>query len=684
MTHPSLAMRISRQIKEFSHKSLKNKIFFSILVVILIISATIALLARWILVSSLSSELQLRGIAIAHSIAERGGGYVLDKNYPKLLALIFDEATLLERQHMINYIYVTDRDNKVLSHTLSKPFPDKMARANQVGPGQDNNVVLMDFDRHPTYDIAVPIKEGIYRIGTVHVGLSKQHMDNLVSKLRITFLGFISAVIVIIFLISHKLAQNITRPLTKLTSISDEISKGNFDTDIKLDIGEREEGWDASQCPAYRDSNVPCWHFDEQSRLGDHDHCDEVLHNCKNCVFYHKREGDEVLQLADSFMNMVWSIRLYRKRLQESEGKYRSLFDSGPDPIFVLESGTYSILDANRRTEEIYGFGKKELIGTSFLDLGPEQTEEFINLFEQNDQASDYVQFAKMIQYKKDKSPFYVNAHACPISYKGKQAIIVSATDITEIIEKDAQLIQASKMKTLGEMSAGIAHELNQPLNAIKMGSEFLEMSLEDDRDIPKDLFNQVAQDISRQVDRATDIINNLRAFGRKSTLFRERIDINKPIEGVLSIVRRQFLLEKINFDLHLGTDLPLIVAHDNRLQQVFFNLITNARDAIVEKKQKTGEDLSGRITVTTDRETNRVVVRIGDNGIGIPDEVITSIFEPFFTTKATGQGMGLGLAITYGIIKDYNGDIQIQSTPGRGTDFTISFPVAEELETNT
>ncbi len=683
MRPPSLAMRISQQIKEFSHKSLKNKIFFSILVVILIISATIALLARWILVSSLSSELQLRGIAIAHSIAERGGGYVLDKNYPKLLALIFDEATLLERQHMINYIYVTDRDNEVLSHTLSKPFPDQMARTNQVPPDRDHNVVLMDFDRHPTYDIAVPIKEGIYRIGTVHVGLSKQHMDNLVSKLRITFLGFISAVIVIIFLISHKLAQNITRPLTRLTSISDEISKGNFDTNIELDIGDRAGGWDASQCPAYKDSNVPCWHFDDQTRLGERDHCDDVLHNCKNCVFYRKRQGDEVLQLADSFMNMVWSIRLYRKRLQESEGKYRSLFDSGPDPIFVVESGTYSILDANRRSEEIYGFGKKELIGTSFLDLGQEQTGEFSNLFEQNDQTSDYVQFAKMIQYKKNGSPFYVNAHACPISYKGKQAIIVSATDITEIIEKDAQLIQASKMKTLGEMSAGIAHELNQPLNAIKMGSEFLEMSLEGDRDIPKDLFNQVALDISQQVDRATDIINNLRAFGRKSTLFRERIDINKPIEGVLSIVRRQFLLEKIDFDLHLETDLPLIVAHNNRLQQVFFNLITNARDAILEKKQKTAEDLSGRIEVTTGRESSRVVVRIGDNGIGIPDEVITSIFEPFFTTKETGQGMGLGLAITYGIIKDYNGDIQIQSTPGQGTDFTISFPVAEELETN-
>lgn len=681
MSIKSIPKRVSWHIQEFSKRSLKNKIFFSILAVILIISATIALLARWILVSSLASELQLRGVAIAHSIAERGGGYVLDKNYPKLLTLIFDEATLLERQHMINYIYIVDRDNKVLSHTLSKRFPEKIARANEVPADKEHNVVLINFDRRPTYDIAVPIKEGIYRIGTVHVGLSKEHMDDLVSKLRITFLGFISAVIVIIFLISHRLAQYITRPLSRLTRISDEISKGNFDTNIDLDIGEHTEGWDGSCCPAYKDSNVPCWHFDEQSRLDKHDLQEEDLHNCKNCVFYRKREGDEVLQLADSFMNMVWSIRLYRKRLQESEGKYRSLFDSSPDPIFAIKSQNYEILDANRRAEEIYGFGKKELIGKSFLDLGPEYNKEFATFFEQGDPAGEYAQFPKMIQYKKNGSPFYVNAHACPISYKGIQAIIVSATDITDIIEKDAQLIQASKMKTLGEMSAGIAHELNQPLNAIKMGSEFLEMSLEKDREIPKDMFSQVACDISEQVDRATDIINNLRAFGRKSTLFKEKININEPINGVLSIVRRQFLLENVDFELDLGTDLPLIYAHNNRFQQVFFNIITNARDAIVEKKQQTTGTFPGIIKVSTSHEASRVVVNIADNGIGIPDQVINNIFEPFFTTKETGQGMGLGLAITYGIIKDYQGDIRIESIPGQGTAFILSFPVAEEPE---
>ena len=114
-------------MKPYARISLKNKIFISILAVILLISVTIALLARWILISGLTKELELRGIAVAHSIAERGGGFVLDKNYSELLSLIFEEARLRERQHMINYIYVLDRSEKVLSHTFTVPFPGPLS-----------------------------------------------------------------------------------------------------------------------------------------------------------------------------------------------------------------------------------------------------------------------------------------------------------------------------------------------------------------------------------------------------------------------------------------------------------------------------------------------------------------------------------------------------------------------------
>lgn len=670
-------------IRYYEQVSLKNQIFVTILVVILIISATIALLARWILISGLTKELELRGIAVAHSIAERGAGFVLEKNSPELLTLIFDEARLRERQHMINYIYVLDRTDQVISHTFTIPFPSEFSRINPMPENAQHGVRLVEHGTNTSYDIVVPMNEGLYRIGTVHVGLSKEHIDKLVSKLRFMFLGFISAVIVIIFYVSHKISRHITMPITRLTRISDELSRGNFDFNLNpegntVDLEETID-WGVTHCPAYKDTNMPCRHFDQQSRhFRNMDAGSEEM--CRDCLFYRKNQGrDEVSQLADSFLNMVWSIRLYRKRLQESELKYRSLFDSAPNPIFVVDASTETILDANPRAEELYEYPLEALFGMPFEKLGqdhikdsPIAVQPYGNT-ENSGLARDYVYYPKILHLKNGGHPFYVNMHACPISYGGRQAVVVAITDITEMIEKDAQLVQAAKMKTLGEMSAGIAHEINQPLNTIKMGSEYLNLLLDQKKTITEAQIRDMVTEISEQVDRATEIINNLRAFGRKSELIMELVSMKEPIQGVLSIIGRQFSIQKITIRLDLADNLPLVKAQNNHLQQVFFNLLNNARDAIQEKME-TEPDLYGDILVQTYAKDGKVVVAVTDNGSGIPESVRDKIFEPFFTTKQTGKGMGLGLAITYGIVRDYGGTIEIDSTPGQGTTFYLIF----------
>lgn len=658
-----------------SRISLKNKILFTILAAITVISVVIAFLTRWILVSSLYNELELRGSAIAHSIAERGGSCLLDKDYPRLLSLIFDEAKLLERERLVAYIFVTDQRDTVLSHTFVRPFPGELQFVRDLPAGEGKVVRQVFLDGQAVSDIAVPINEGLYRIGAVHVGLSQSHIDSLVAKLRITFLGFISLTIIILFLVSTRLSRHISLPITRLTRISDELSRGNFD--ISLDLGGQEEGWDASACPAYTNTDLPCWNFDDLSGRKIEASDPERLRNCRQCVFYRKREGDEVVQLADSFRNMVWSIKLYRRRLSESEDKYRSLFDSGPDPVFVVDFSTYAIIDANPKATELYGYAKAELVGKSFLDLGPESNHEFLAYFDGAGAGSACIYRPKMIHYRKGNRPFFVNVHACPTSYRGKPAIIIAVTDVTEMMEKDAQLIQASKMKSLGEMSAGIAHELNQPLNAIKMGSEFLMLVAERDLTVPKDQFAEVVREMSAQVDRAAEIIQTLRSFGRKAEMAREKLDLNVPVREVLTLVRRQFELENIHVDLELAEGLPPILAQDNRLQQVFFNLLTNARDAMNEKASKEGPSTRKVLSLKSYSAGGLVTVEVGDTGAGIPEANKDKIFEPFFTTKETGQGMGLGLAITYGIIKDYGGDIRIDSREGLGTTFRVSFPAA-------
>ncbi|WP_319761485.1 ATP-binding protein [Maridesulfovibrio sp.] len=665
-------------MERFSGLTLKNKIFFSTLGVILIISAVIALLARWILVSSLTKELELRGVAIAYSIAERGGGYILDKDYPRLLSLAFEEATLRERQHLITYIYILGKDGEVLCHTFTKPFPKGLDLANPIPEGEKKSVRRVDLGRTSAYDIAVPIKEGLYRIGTVHVGLNKIHIDQLVSTLRFTFLGFISFVVIIIFLISYRLAKYITQPVSTLTRVSDELSRGNFDISPDLLAGGAD--WSASNCPAYYNTDFPCWHFDLSTYGGNPEMDGHTnLQQCRDCYFYYKREGDEVVQLADSFRNMVWSIKLYRRRLRESEEKYKSLFDSGPDPVLVVSCNDFTIIDANPRVTELYGYSRSELIGAQFLRLGPEANEECIKAFEEYGGPSGCVYYPKIIHYRKGGNPVYVNMHVCPITYKSKPSMIVAVNDVTEIIEKDAQLVQAAKMKSLGEMSAGVAHEVNQPLNAIKIGSEYLAFMAEQGRDIPGSQLAEVAREVSTQVDRAAEIISALRAFGRKSGLKTEKVDINAPVSGVLALVTKQFELQNIYIRLNLGDSLPKVVAEDNRLQQVFLNLVNNARDAISEKREKIEPSNEDFINIYTYENDGMVCARVSDTGAGISDEVRNKIFEPFFSTKEVGYGMGLGLAITYGIVRDYKGCIDIESEPGKGASFIISFPAAPD-----
>jgi signal transduction histidine kinase len=154
-----------------------------------------------------------------------------------------------------------------------------------------------------------------------------------------------------------------------------------------------------------------------------------------------------------------------------------------------------------------------------------------------------------------------------------------------------------------------------------------------------------------------------------------EKVDINKPVRVVFGIVNQQMVLQNIKMLVQLEKNLPPILANNNRLEQVFFNLITNARDAIYQKKEAglpTGEDV---ITVRTYRDKDRVAIAVSDTGIGISRDIRDKIFEPFYTTKEVGKGMGLGLYITYGIVRSYGGEIKIISKDGKGSTFKLTFP---------
>jgi C4-dicarboxylate-specific signal transduction histidine kinase len=226
-------------------------------------------------------------------------------------------------------------------------------------------------------------------------------------------------------------------------------------------------------------------------------------------------------------------------------------------------------------------------------------------------------------------------------------------------------------MSTLGIMASGIAHELNQPLNVIKVGSDFFLKMTDRNKEIDKETLRTMAEEMSRYVDRASAIISHLKEFARASDVKGSELNINQPVRDVFKILGRQLTLHEISVELDLADHLPCIFADHNRLEQVFVNLVTNARDALEER----GVYWKKMLRVRTFLEDKRVVAIVSDNGKGIREDIMDMIFEPFFTTKEADVGTGLGLSITYGIVKDYEGEITVESKYNEGTSCKVSFP---------
>lgn len=228
---------------------------------------------------------------------------------------------------------------------------------------------------------------------------------------------------------------------------------------------------------------------------------------------------------------------------------------------------------------------------------------------------------------------------------------------------------------SLGGIPPGVAHELRQPLNAIKVGSAFLKRQADRQEPVEPAQLSQVVNEIGAQVDRASSIINRLIEMGEKPDRETEYIDLAYPIRGTLALMANELALDNIELKLELDESLSPVKAGYQRLSQVLFNLLTNAREAILRKNDLSGITGEKRITIRTAESQGRVMVEIEDTGPGIPAYFRDRIFEPFFSTKAEGKGNGLGLAISNQIIKDYGGRIEVESREGSGTTVRLVFP---------
>ena len=287
---------------------------------------------------------------------------------------------------------------------------------------------------------------------------------------------------------------------------------------------------------------------------------------------------------------------------------------------------------------------------------------------------------------------------------RGKNAELNEKTK--ELTSTQAQLIQSGKLASIGELASGVAHELNQPLMVIRGTAQYIRRILGKNDCEFDELIRQI-EPIEKNTKRMMNIISHLRIFSRQSQLDFQPVDVNKILENCFLIVGEQLLLRNIEAEKRFAVDLPTIKGDANQLEQVFLNLITNARDAIDDCREEMNDlsveqvNYKGKIEITTrlnnghqvsetskektnahypipQSHHNCVEIFVKDTGKGIPSEYSDKIFDPFFTTKDIGKGTGLGLSISYEILKDHQGEIEAVDTGSNGTTFRIGLLIDE------
>jgi two-component system cell cycle sensor histidine kinase/response regulator CckA len=378
----------------------------------------------------------------------------------------------------------------------------------------------------------------------------------------------------------------------------------------------------------------------------------------------------------------VWSFRdvserrLAEKKLQESEQRYRTLFESAGDAIFLLNPERI-IIDCNSRTLEMFGHPREQIIGMHIARLHPARqpdgSDSLLKGKEKNVAAlAGESQFFEWRHVRVDGTFFDAEVTLNRVELGSGMHLLAMVRDISQRKKLEEQLRQAQKMEAIGILAGGVAHDFNNILSTIVGYGSLLQRKLENDEQM-----NGYIERILGASERAANLTSSLLAFSRKQEIELLAIDLNDVIYGFHKILAR-LIGEDIDFKLNLASRSLVVDADVRQIEQVLMNLANNSRDAMPR---------GGRLTISTAALSldpapgdlppgSYAAVAVADSGLGMEKEVQAHIFEPFFTTKEVGKGTGLGLAIVYGIVKNHGGVVAVDSTPGRGTTFTLYLPL--------
>ena len=364
--------------------------------------------------------------------------------------------------------------------------------------------------------------------------------------------------------------------------------------------------------------------------------------------------------------------------LRKSEAQYRALFESNPHPMWVYEERTLRFLAVNDAAMQRYGYSREEFLSLTIKSIrSPAEVPALLQIIKED--APGLSRTGLWKHRRKDGSAIDVEVTSYGLMFDGKRAQLVVATDVTdkiraqqtlrekidELAAMTQQMWQASKLATVGELAASVAHELNNPLATVSLRVENLMQQLAHDEEKHRSL-----QIIISEVERMASLVTNLLQFTRRNYRQVSTIDVADEILKSIDLISYYLRNRRIEVVTQFAHPLPAIHADRQQLRQVFLNLMTNASDAMPE---------GGCLTVRgqADLALERVLVEFVDSGEGIAENDLKKIWQPFYTSKPEGKGTGLGLPICNRIIEEHGGEISLQSKLGKGTTVCVALPIA-------
>ncbi len=636
----------------------KTQIYMVMFSLLIFLGLASFFIVNKIMQAAMVEENRNRAVSIGVNLSARLIEPILALDYFSMKKLV-DETALLSND--IYYTFVLDKENYPVIHTFQGGFPAQLIHVNRVKGTEVFSQQRLDTGKYQVYDYALPIFIDKNRLGTLRLGLLTTRVEKITRRIMITALFSTVFSILTAALAGFFLFRPMTINIKRLHEASEHAMRG--DLDIHSAPLLKNNCWDImncsqKDCPAFHNIGQRCWYtagtLCQTCVAGDYA---KKINSCKLCKVYRACSGNEIQSLAESFDYMILSLKDHLAELnlaKESVSRQKSLLQTILDglPDFVsLQNQKAEYISINQAFCAMVGKTQEDILGKTAMELFmPGKGEVYLK-----EDMTILKTAQPLVMETTGMDPAgkqWTHVVKSPIIEKDGHVsgIVSSGRDISDYKIVQEQLFQAQKMESVGELAAGVAHEINTPLGIILGYTQLLKEDVEQGSQIHKDL-----QLIEKHSKICSRIVADLLGFSRRIKSTITEFDIHPAINDVLKVVEHTFVLDHVIIEKEYSQKLPFVKGDKEKIKQVFMNLLNNAFDAIAR---------NGKICIKTflDHKNQNIVITIADTGKGILLKHINKLFDPFFTTKDVGKGTGLGLSVTFGIIKEHGGTITAKS----------------------